>query len=66
MSRGLYRNYICRGFDCANSTGFNEDVYDAVVVVGGAGLTPEALNELMRITKPGTVDIRSSYSTSMM
>ena len=48
---GLYRNYICRSFDHHNLTGIREDVYDAVVMVGG--ISPEAIQELLRVTRPG-------------
>lgn len=48
---GLYRNYINRKISGLNSTGLREDIYDAVVMVGG--FEPSGINELLRITKPG-------------
>jgi len=58
MSTGLYRNSICRAFSGVdmNSSGLKDDVYDAVVILGGfrpGNIPPTALGEILRITKPG-------------
>lgn len=52
---GLYRTYINREMTSVNSTGLNEDIYDAVVTVGGFSpgkVPPKAFKELLRVTKP--------------
>lgn len=57
MKTKLYRNYINRPITGLNSSGLKEDVYDAVVMVGGFcpdNICPTALTEIFRITKPGT------------
>ena len=55
MRTGLYRNCICRSIDGTNSSGLKEDVYDAVVMIGGfspGNVAPSAIVEILRITKP--------------
>ncbi len=42
-----------------NSTGFKDDVYDAVVMLGGfspGNISPTAITEILRVTKPGTIN----------
>ncbi len=56
MPTGLYRNYICRPLGGQNSSGLKDDVYDAVVMLGGfspGNIAPTAFSEILRITKPG-------------
>lgn len=46
---GLYRNLICRQIDGLNHSGLKEEVYDAIVLVGG--FKPDSLTELLRVLK---------------
>ena len=54
-----YRNFIYRTMGGLNSTGLNDDVYDAVVIVGG--FNPSSLEEILRITKSGEDFSRLTY-----
>ncbi|TRY68492.1 hypothetical protein TCAL_11274, partial [Tigriopus californicus] len=55
IQSNLYRTCIPKTVGGINSTGLKDDLYDAVVMVGGfcpSKMTPKAFNELLRITKP--------------
>ncbi len=46
-----------RALGGSNSTGLKDDVYDAVVMLGGfspGNIAPTGFSEILRITKPGT------------